>query len=161
MKLSPVLFAKAIADETRQNIMKLVCCKWLSVSEIVEKVGYSQPTISHHLAILRDAGLVNIREEGKQTFYSLNQENIAVCCGQLMIKFAPENKVTEAFSCSPADFRSAEFVNARQQGEQNDPIPHPRSRRGARALRRTDKEQRLMLRRQLLRRQDRKRPLPR
>ncbi|GMV33539.1 winged helix-turn-helix transcriptional regulator [Chloroflexi bacterium CFX5] len=96
MKLSPVLFAKAIADETRQNIMKLVCCKWLSVSEIVEKVGYSQPTISHHLAILRDAGLVNIREEGKQTFYSLNQENIAVCCGQLMIKFAPENKVTEA-----------------------------------------------------------------
>ncbi|MCC6499562.1 MAG: winged helix-turn-helix transcriptional regulator [Anaerolineales bacterium] len=96
MKLSPVLFAKAIADETRQNIMKLVCCKWLSVSEIVEKIGYSQPTISHHLAILRDAGLVSIREEGKQTFYSLNQENIAVCCGQLMIKFAPENKVTEA-----------------------------------------------------------------
>lgn len=96
MKLSPVLFAKAIADETRQNIMKLVCCKWLSVGEIVEKVGYSQPTISHHLAILRDAGLVNIREEGKQTFYSLNQQNIAVCCGQLMIKFAPENKVTEA-----------------------------------------------------------------
>ncbi|WKZ47115.1 MAG: metalloregulator ArsR/SmtB family transcription factor [Anaerolineales bacterium] len=96
MKLNPVLFAKAIADETRQNIMKLVCCKWLSVNEIVEKIGYSQPTISHHLAILRDAGLVSIREEGKQTFYSLNQENIAVCCGQLMIKFAPENKVTEA-----------------------------------------------------------------
>ncbi|GER80201.1 MAG: hypothetical protein JETCAE02_06170 [Anaerolineaceae bacterium] len=96
MKLSPILFAKAIADETRQNIMKLVCCKWLSVSEIVEEIGYSQPTISHHLAILRDAGLVNIREEGKQTFYSLNQDNIAVCCGQLMVKFAPENKVTEA-----------------------------------------------------------------
>jgi len=96
MKLSPVLFAKAIADETRQNIMALVCCQWLSVSEIVAKIGYSQPTISHHLAILRDAGLVSIREEGKQTFYSLNQENIAVCCGQLMIKFAPENKVTEA-----------------------------------------------------------------
>lgn len=76
--------------------MKLVCCKWLSVSEIVEEIGYSQPTISHHLAILRDAGLVNFREEGKQTFYSLNQDNIAVCCGQLMVKFAPENKVTEA-----------------------------------------------------------------
>ncbi|MCC6300883.1 MAG: winged helix-turn-helix transcriptional regulator, partial [Anaerolineales bacterium] len=78
MKLNPVLFAKAIADETRQNIMKLVCCKWLSVGEIVEKIGYSQPTISHHLAILRDAGLVDIRAEGKQTFYSLNQEHIAV-----------------------------------------------------------------------------------
>lgn len=95
MKVNPVLFAKAIADETRQKIMSECCCGWLSVNEIVEKVGFSQPTISHHLAILRDAGLVNIREEGKQTFYSLNQENIAVCCGQLMIKFAPESETTE------------------------------------------------------------------
>ena len=70
--------------------MSECCCCWLSVNEIVEKVGFSQPTISHHLAILREAGLVNVREEGKQTFYSLNQENIAICCGQLMIKFAPE-----------------------------------------------------------------------
>jgi Predicted transcriptional regulators len=95
MKVDPVLFAKAIADETRQKIMSECCCDWLSVNEIVEKVGFSQPTISHHLAILRDAGLVNIREEGKQTFYSLNQENIVICCGQLMIKFAPETTTTE------------------------------------------------------------------
>ncbi len=97
MKTNPVLFAKAIADETRQKIMSECCCEWLSVNEIVEKIGFSQPTISHHLAILRDAGLVNIREEGKQTFYTLNQENIVVCCGQLMLKFAPEEKATEAF----------------------------------------------------------------
>ena len=95
MKVDPVLFAKAIADETRQKIMSQCCCDWLSVNEIVEKVGFSQPTISHHLAILRDAGLVKIREEGKQTFYSLNQENIVICCGQLMIKFAPETTTTE------------------------------------------------------------------
>ncbi len=95
MKVDPVLFAKAIADETRQKIMSECCCCWLSVNEIVEKVGFSQPTISHHLAILRDAGLVNIREEGKQTFYALNQENIVICCGQLMIKFAPETNTTE------------------------------------------------------------------
>lgn len=95
MKVDPVLFAKAIADETRQKIMSECCCCWLSVNEIVEKVGFSQPTISHHLAILRDAGLVNIREEGKQTFYSLNQEKIVACCGQLMIKFAPEADTTE------------------------------------------------------------------
>ncbi|MBI3175576.1 MAG: winged helix-turn-helix transcriptional regulator [Chloroflexi bacterium] len=95
MKFDPVLFAKAIADETRQKIMGECCCNWLSVSEIVEKVGFTQPTISHHLAILRDANLVKIREEGKQTFYSLNQEYIAVCCGQIMVKFAPETSVTE------------------------------------------------------------------
>jgi ArsR family transcriptional regulator len=93
--MNPVLFAKAIADETRQKIMSECCCCWLSVSEIVEKIGLSQPTISHHLAILRDADLVNIREEGKQTFYTLNQEKIVVCCGQLMVKFAPESAATE------------------------------------------------------------------
>ena len=96
MKFNPVLFAKAIADETRQKIMSACCCCWLSVNEIVEKMNVSQPTVSHHLAILREAGLVNVREEGKQTFYSLNQENIAVCCGQIMLKFAPEEEATEA-----------------------------------------------------------------
>jgi ArsR family transcriptional regulator len=91
----PVLFAKAISDDTRQKIMSECCCCWCSVNEIVEKVGLSQPTVSHHLAILRDAGLVNIREEGKQTFYSLNQDQVAYCCGQLMVKFAPEDKTTQ------------------------------------------------------------------
>ena len=95
MRNNPVEFAKALADETRQKIMNLVCCNWLSVNEIVEKIDVSQPTVSHHLAILRDAGLVNIREEGKQTFYSLNQERVAYCCGQLMVKFAPESVTTE------------------------------------------------------------------
>ena len=94
MKFDPVLFAKAIADETRQKIMSECCCCWLSVNEIVEKVGFTQPTISHHLAILRDAGLVHIREEGKQTFYSLNQDYVASCCGQVMLKFAPESETT-------------------------------------------------------------------
>ncbi|MBI3167066.1 MAG: winged helix-turn-helix transcriptional regulator [Chloroflexi bacterium] len=95
MKFDPVLFAKAIADDTRQKIMNVCCCCELSVSEIVEKIGFSQPTISHHLAILRDTGLVNVREEGKQTFYTLNQERIAFCCGQIMVKFAPESVATE------------------------------------------------------------------
>jgi len=96
MKTSPVLFAKAIADETRQKIMSECCCSWLSVNEIVEKMDVSQPTVSHHLAILREAGLVDTRDEGKQTFYTLNQERMVVCCGQLMLKFAPEEKATEA-----------------------------------------------------------------
>jgi DNA-binding transcriptional ArsR family regulator len=95
MKFNPVLFAKAISDETRQKIMNICCCDSLSVNEIVEKLDVSQPTVSHHLAILREADLVTVREEGKQTFYSLNQENVAVCCGQLMIKFAPETITTE------------------------------------------------------------------
>ncbi len=95
-KVDSVLFAKALADETRQQIMRLCCCRELSVSEIVEKTSVSQPTVSHHLAILRDADLVQARSEGKQTYYTLNQERIALCCGQLMQVFAPESEVTEA-----------------------------------------------------------------
>lgn len=93
---NPVIFAKALADETRQKIMNLVCCEWLSVNEVVEKLDVSQPTVSHHLAILREAGLVKVREEGKQTFYTLNQERMATCCGNLVIKFAPETDTAEA-----------------------------------------------------------------
>ena len=95
-KANPVIFAKAIADETRQQVMQLCCCQWLSVGEIVEQTHVSQPTVSHHLAILREAGLVNVRHEGKQTYYTLNQERMVLCCGQLMQVFAPESEVTEA-----------------------------------------------------------------
>ncbi len=93
---NPVEFAKALADDTRQKIMALCCCRWLSVNEIVEQTNVSQPTVSHHLAILREAGLVNTRADGKQTFYTLNQDRVAFCCGQIMQVFAPETEATEA-----------------------------------------------------------------
>jgi ArsR family transcriptional regulator len=91
-----VLFAKAIADSTRQQIMKLCCCEWISVADLTEQMKVSQPTVSHHLAILREAGLVDLRSEGRQTFYTLNQNRIALCCGQLMVRFAPDEASTEA-----------------------------------------------------------------
>lgn len=94
-KPSSVLFAKALADPTRQEIMELICCRELSVGEIVETVGVSQPTVSHHLAILREAGLVNVRNEGKQTFYSLNQGHVVLCCGNLIEVFAPQSEAAD------------------------------------------------------------------
>jgi ArsR family transcriptional regulator len=90
MITDPVTFAKAIADDTRQQVMNLLCCEWLCVSDIVDRMGgVSQPTISHHLAVLREAGLVHTRRDGKQVFYSLDQDAVAVCCGTLMQRFAP------------------------------------------------------------------------
>jgi ArsR family transcriptional regulator len=89
--MDAITFAKAMADETRQEIMHLLCCQWLCVGDVVDKMGHiSQPTVSHHLAVLREAGLVHTRREGKQVFYSLNQDAVAVCCGTLMQTFAPE-----------------------------------------------------------------------
>jgi ArsR family transcriptional regulator len=86
-----ITFAKTMADETRQHIMRLLCCEWLCVSDVVEKTGVSQPTVSHHLGVLRSAGLVSTRREGKQIFYTLNQDAVASCCGVLIRDFAPES----------------------------------------------------------------------
>lgn len=89
--METLTFAKAMADETRQRIMTLLCCRWLCVNDIVAEMdSVSQPTVSHHLAILREAGLVHTQRDGKQIYYSLNQERVAVCCGVLMTTFAPE-----------------------------------------------------------------------
>jgi ubiquinone/menaquinone biosynthesis C-methylase UbiE len=89
--MNSVTFAKAMADETRQKIMQLLCCQWLCVNDVVSRLGdVTQPTVSHHLSILRDADLVHVRREGKQVFYSLDQDKVAVCCGTLMRNFAPE-----------------------------------------------------------------------
>jgi ArsR family transcriptional regulator len=90
-EINYVAFAKALADDTRQEIMSHLCCVWLSVSDVVEKLeGKSQPTVSHHLKILEDAGLVEVRKEGKYRYYTLNQAHMTTCCGGLVATFAPD-----------------------------------------------------------------------
>ena len=85
-------FAKAVGDATRQEIMKHLCCEWLSVNEVVERLQdrVNQPTVSHHLKVLAEAGLVDVRQDGRQRFYTLNQEQVTVCCGALVRRFAPD-----------------------------------------------------------------------
>jgi len=101
-KANPVTFAKALADPTRQEIMELCCCTWMNVGDIAKAVGVSQPTVSHHLAILRDADLVDIRIEGKHSFYTINQERMAYCCGQLIEVFAPESQTAIQLKSPPS-----------------------------------------------------------
>ena len=92
MNTESVAFAKALADDTRQEIMKYLCCVWLSVNDIVEKLDgkVNQPTVSHHLKKLEEVNLVLVRQEGRQRFYTLNQEQLTVCCGNLVNAFAPD-----------------------------------------------------------------------
>jgi DNA-binding transcriptional ArsR family regulator len=96
MSSDPVAFGKAIADETRQKIMQLLCCRELCVSDLVTELGgVSQPTVSHHLQILRRAGLVDTRRDGKQVYYTLRQQVIAQCCRVIAREFAPEIDLIE------------------------------------------------------------------
>lgn len=68
-----------IADATRRDILQVLLEKHLqdaeiSVSEIVSQLEISQPTVSKHLKVLREAELVTVREEGQHRFYSLDPE---------------------------------------------------------------------------------------
>lgn len=68
-----------IADATRRDILLVLLEHHdseagVSVSEIVAQLGVSQPTVSKHLKVLREAELVTVREEGQHRFYSLDPE---------------------------------------------------------------------------------------
>jgi DNA-binding transcriptional ArsR family regulator len=70
---------EAIADPTRRNIMETllsaqVAGSELTVSELVQKTGLGQPTVSKHLKTLREVGLVSAREDGQKRFYSVTPE---------------------------------------------------------------------------------------
>lgn len=67
-----------IADGTRRDILRLLLDRsgegerGTSVSQIVQELGVSQPTVSKHLKVLREAHLVSVREEGQHRYYSLS-----------------------------------------------------------------------------------------
>jgi DNA-binding transcriptional ArsR family regulator len=67
-----------IADGTRRDILQLLLDRssagerGTSVSHIVHELGVSQPTVSKHLKVLREAQLVSVREEGQHRYYSLS-----------------------------------------------------------------------------------------
>ncbi len=65
-------FFKALSDETRRNILRLLERREQSVGEIVRNFDLSQPTISRHLSVLREADLVIDRRHGQRVIYHLN-----------------------------------------------------------------------------------------
>jgi ArsR family transcriptional regulator len=87
-----LLFAQALADGTRLEIMHHLRSQWMNVSELVARLGgrVNQPTVSHHLKILERAGLVRIRRQGRFRYYALDQGKVTLCCGSLMLTFAPD-----------------------------------------------------------------------
>lgn len=67
----------AIAEPNRRLILDLLRAGERSVSDLVGEVGLSQPGVSKHLRVLREAGLVGARAEGKQRLYALRPHPLA------------------------------------------------------------------------------------
>jgi len=65
---------RVIADPTRRAILDLLAVADRAVAELCEPFAMSQPALSQHLKVLRDAGLVESRKEGRRRVYSLNAE---------------------------------------------------------------------------------------
>ena len=66
-----------IADPTRRRIVRILAEQTHTVGAVVEKLGMSQPTISKHLKVLRDADVVSVTVEGQRRLYSLNPDIFA------------------------------------------------------------------------------------
>ena len=66
----------AIAEPRRREILEFLAGDERSVSEIVAALELAQPSVSKHLIVLRDVGLVTVRREGKRTMYRTNAETL-------------------------------------------------------------------------------------
>jgi len=77
--LSPAAAATfdALSEPMRRRILELLRDGERGVGELVERLGLSQPGVSKHLRILREAGLVSVRPEGRRRWYGLRAEPLA------------------------------------------------------------------------------------
>lgn len=68
----------ALGDETRQHLilemLKIGRCSGVRVGEITQRTNLSRPAVSHHLRIMKQAGLVKVRKEGTKNFYYFDPE---------------------------------------------------------------------------------------
>ncbi|MHB8792667.1 MAG: ArsR/SmtB family transcription factor [Thermoleophilia bacterium] len=82
---------KALSDESRQKILlSLEEDGETRVSELVRRFGISQPTMSHHLGVLRQAGLVEDRRVGQSVYYAVNRQWLQRCCNDYLSRFQIE-----------------------------------------------------------------------
>jgi len=75
-ELDIALICKALGDSNRLKIVKMLSCGEKCACKILEAFEITQPTLSHHMKILTECGLVIARKDGKWSHYSLNSETL-------------------------------------------------------------------------------------
>lgn len=70
---------KALGDENRIRIIRRICCNdEVCACDLLEDLDVTQPTLSHHMKLLKECGLVDARKEGRWMYYSLNEGHLSV-----------------------------------------------------------------------------------
>lgn len=70
-------YLKVIADSNRLEILDLLSCGEQCACDLLEHFYFSQPTLSHHMKVLKDNNLVTYRKEGNKNLYKLNHDVLA------------------------------------------------------------------------------------
>ena len=84
---------KALADPTRRQILQDLRQGELTAGEITSRFTISAPSISRHLSLLKNAGLVAERRDANRIYYALVEDRLAVCVGQFLSTVCPEQIV--------------------------------------------------------------------
>jgi hypothetical protein len=79
-------FFKTLAHESRLRILGLVAAREYCVQELAEILALKEPTISHHLAMLREAGLVRLRQDGNTHWFALDHEALTKLARALLAR---------------------------------------------------------------------------
>lgn len=85
------LIFKSLGDENRIRILKLLRGGEKCACKLLEELSISQPTLSHHMKLLCDAGIVAKRKEGKWMHYSIYCEGVHELRGMLQELLSPDN----------------------------------------------------------------------
>lgn len=85
-----VAMFKALGDPTQLDVFRLIVAQEepLCVCEVVARFNVSQPTISHHLKVLREAGLISVSRRGVWAYYAPNPHGVALL-REALATFAP------------------------------------------------------------------------
>jgi ArsR family transcriptional regulator len=90
---------KLLSDETRLRVLMYLMREGeLHVTALCERLDQSQPAVSHHLALLRVAGLIEARRDGKHNFYSVRREHFHRIMGELFSNMTAETGESLRFS---------------------------------------------------------------
>ena len=85
-------FFEGFSDKHRMKILELLLERRMNVTEICSHFTMKQPSVSHHLAVLKKSGVIETQREGKEIYYSINRKNIASLMTYYLARYGLEVK---------------------------------------------------------------------